>query len=247
MITADFALTSRGIEFATRHACRPLVRLAVFSALLGFAGKPQPQYVHADRHGHGRRLPVQRRGDRCSQNFPASLRDMGGYPDVYFEAAAAITTLVLARPSDGTSGAQPHERRDPRAAWTSPKTARLLSADGTERDIPLEQVKPGDRLRVRPGEKVPVDGVVLEGRSSVDESMITGESIPVEKAPDSKVIGATVNGSGTFVMRAERVGAETLLAQIVQIVGQAQRTRAPIQRLADELPRGSFRPWSRLR
>ena len=174
------------------------------------------------------------------QIFPASLRtmstgSMGGYPDVYFEAAAAITTLVLLgqvmelRARSRTSAAI-------RALLDlSPKTARLLAADGTEKDIPLEHVKPGDRLRVRPGEKVPVDGVVLEGRSSIDESMITGESIPVEKEPTSKVIGATINATGSFIMRAERVGSETLLARIVQLVGQAQRSRAPIQRLADRV------------
>ena len=171
--------------------------------------------------------------------FPESLRGMGGYPDVYFEAAAAITVLVLLgqvmelRARSRTSAAI-------RALLDlSPKTARLVTGaaggDVTEKDIPLEQVKAGDRLRVRPGEKVPVDGIVLEGRSSIDESMITGESIPVEKEPDSKVIGATINGSGSFIMRAERVGSETLLARIVQLVGQAQRSRAPIQRLADRV------------
>jgi Cu+-exporting ATPase len=167
--------------------------------------------------------------------FPESLRSMGGYPDVYFEAAAAITTLVLLgqvmelRARSRTSAAI-------RALLDlSPKTARLLSADGTEKDIPLEQVKPGDHLRVRPGQKIPADGVLIEGRSSIDESMITGESMPVEKSPDSKVIGATINGTGSFVMRAERVGSETLLARIVQLVGQAQRSRAPIQRLADRV------------
>jgi Cu+-exporting ATPase len=167
--------------------------------------------------------------------FPESLRTMGGYPDLYFEAAAAITTLVLLgqimelRARSRTSAAI-------RALLDlSPKTARLLAEDGTEKDIPLEHVKPGDRLRVRPGEKVPVDGVVLGGRSSIDESMITGESIPVEKSPNSKVIGATINATGSFIMRAERVGSETLLARIVQLVGQAQRSRAPIQRLADRV------------
>ena len=167
--------------------------------------------------------------------FPSSLRSMGGYPDVYFEAAAAITALVLLgqvmelRARSRTSAAI-------RALLDlTPKTARLVDADGSEKDISLDHVKPGDRLRVRPGEKVPVDGVILEGRSSIDESMITGESLPVEKEAQSKVIGATVNGTGSFIMRAERVGSETLLARIVQLVGQAQRSRAPIQRLADRV------------
>jgi len=167
--------------------------------------------------------------------FPESLRAMGGYPDVYFEAAAAITTLVLLgqvmelRARSRTSAAI-------RALLDlSPKTARLLNPDGSEKDIPLDQVKLGDKLRVRPGEKVPVDGVVLEGHSSIDESMITGESVPVEKSANSKIIGATINGNGSFTMTAERVGSETLLARIVQLVGQAQRSRAPIQRLADRV------------
>jgi Cu+-exporting ATPase len=167
--------------------------------------------------------------------FPAHSPNGGGYPDIYFEAAAAITTLVLLgqvmelRARSRTSAAI-------RALLDlSPKTAHLLNSNGSEKDIPLEQVKPEDRLRVRPGERVPVDGVLLEGRSNVDESMITGESISVEKSPDSKVIGATINGAGSFVMRAERVGSETLLSQIVQMVGQAQRSRAPIQRLADRV------------
>ena len=169
------------------------------------------------------------------QIFPASLRRMGGYPDVYFEAAAAITALVLLgqvmelRARSRTSAAI-------RALLDlSPKTARLIDASGEEKDIPLEQVKSGEKLRVRPGEKVPVDGIILEGRSSVDESMITGESIPVEKSAGSKVIGATINGTGSFIMRAERVGSETLLARIVQLVGQAQRSRAPIQHVADRV------------
>jgi Cu+-exporting ATPase len=173
------------------------------------------------------------------QIFHESLRagagNMAGHPDVYFEAAAAITTLVLLgqvmelRARSRTSAAI-------RALLDlSPQTARLLNTDGSEKDIPFDQVKPGDRLRVRPGEKIPVDGVVLEGRSTIDESMITGESMPVEKLPESNVIGATINGTGSFVMRAERVGSETLLARIVQLVGQAQRSRAPIQRLADRV------------
>ncbi|HBG52449.1 MAG TPA: hypothetical protein DDW89_11650, partial [Gammaproteobacteria bacterium] len=115
----------------------------------------------------------------------------------------------------------------------APKTARRIGSDGTEQDVPLDQIQPGDRLRVRPGEKIPVDGQVLEGQSAVDESMITGEPIPVEKAAGDAVIGATVNGTGALVMAAERVGADTLLSQIVQMVADAQRSRAPIQKLAD--------------
>jgi P-type Cu+ transporter len=156
-----------------------------------------------------------------------------GVPPVYFEAAAVITTLVLLgqvlelRARSATSGAI-------RALLgLAPKTARRLPADGSEEDVPLGHVQPGDRLRVRPGERVPVDGVVLEGASAVDESMVTGEPIPVEKGPGARVTGGTVNGTGGFVMRAERVGAETLLAQIVRMVAEAQRSRAPIQRLAD--------------
>ncbi len=166
--------------------------------------------------------------------FPLSFRDMSGTPPVYYEAAAAIVTLVLLgqvlelRARSRTGAAI-------RALLNlSPKTARILR-DGTEHDIPLDQVKSGDRLRVRPGEQIPVDGVVLEGISSVDESMITGESIPVVKEPGSPVIGATVNTTGSFIMRAEHVGSETLLARIVQMVSQAQRSRAPIQRLADRV------------
>lgn len=169
------------------------------------------------------------------QMFPASFRTVADRPDVYFEAAAAITTLVLLgqvlelRARSRTSGAI-------RALLDlSPKTARVLHDDGTELDIPLEQVKPGDRLRVRPGERVPVDGIVLDGSSSVDESMMTGESIPVDKAPGSRLVGATVNLTGSLVMRAERVGSDTMLAQIVRLVSEAQRSRAPIQRLADRV------------
>jgi Cu+-exporting ATPase len=169
------------------------------------------------------------------QIFPASFRSMGNRPDVYFEAAAAIVTLVLLgqvlelRARSQTSSAI-------RALLDlSPKIARLVAEDGSERDIPLEDVKPGDQMRVRPGEKIPVDGVVLTGSSAVDESMVTGESVPVEKTTDSRVIGATVNGNGSLVMRAERVGSDTMLAQIVKLVSQAQRTRAPIQRLADKV------------
>jgi Cu+-exporting ATPase len=165
--------------------------------------------------------------------FPASFRDAAGNVGVYFEAAAFIVTLVLLgqvlelRARSQTSAAIKA------LLGLAPKTARRLKADDTEEDVPLEQVQPGDRLRVRPGEKVPVDGTIVEGKSSVDESMITGEPIPVEKGVGDKVIGATINGTGSLVMRAERVGAGTLLAQIVQMVAEAQRSRAPIQKLVD--------------
>jgi Cu+-exporting ATPase len=169
------------------------------------------------------------------QIFPASLRGAGGQVNVYFEPAAVIVALVLLgqvlelRARSQTSGAI-------RALLgLAPKTARRLDDKGSEADVPLEQVQVGDRLRVRPGEKVPVDGTVLEGHSSVDESMISGEPIPVEKDKDAKVTAGTVNGTGGFVMRAERVGADTLLAQIVKMVSEAQRSRAPIQRLADRV------------
>jgi Cu+-exporting ATPase len=166
--------------------------------------------------------------------FPASFRGHDGEMGRYFESAAVIVTLVLMgqvlelRARERTSGAI-------RALLgLAPKTARRLR-DGSEDDVPLADVQPGDRLRVRPGEKVPVDGVVLEGTSSVDESMITGEPVPVEKGPGARVTGATINGTGGFVMSAEKVGKETLLARIVQLVAEAQRSRAPIQRLADSV------------
>jgi P-type Cu+ transporter len=166
--------------------------------------------------------------------FPPSMRGMRGNPPIYFEAAAAIVTLVLLGQVLELR-ARSHTGAAIRALLDlSPKTARVLRKD-VEEDIPLDQVKPGDRLRVRPGEKIPVDGVILEGSSSLNESMITGESMPVEKSPGSRVIGATVNGTGSFIMRAEHVGSETLLAQIVQMVSRAQRSRAPIQRLADRV------------
>jgi Cu+-exporting ATPase len=169
------------------------------------------------------------------QIFPASFRTAGDRPDLYFEAAAAIVTLVLLGQVLELNARSQTSSAIRALLDLSPKMARLMGDDGTERDVPLDQVKPGDRLRVRPGEKIPVDGVVLDGSSTVDESMLTGESIPLQKTASSRVIGATVNGNGSLVMRAERVGSETMLAQIVQMVSQAQRTRAPIQRLADKV------------
>lgn len=175
------------------------------------------------------------------QIFPPPLQDQHGLVSVYFEAAAVITTLVLLgqvlelRARSRTSAAIKL------LLGLAPKTARLHHADGSETDIPLEQVKPGDILRVRPGEKIPVDGIVIEGASAVDESMVTGEPIPVEKVADMPLIGATINGTGSLLMRAERVGSETLLAQIVHMVSEAQRSRAPIQKLADTVS-GYFVP-----
>jgi Cu+-exporting ATPase len=166
--------------------------------------------------------------------FPASFRNMGEVP-VYFEAAATITALVLLgqvlelRARSRTSSAIRSLLK------LSPRTARLVRGDGTELDVPIEHVEPGDTLRVRPGEKIPVDGVVLEGSSSVDESLVTGESLPVEKSAGARVIAGTVNATGSFLMRADRVGSETILAQIVRMVGEAQRSRAPVQHLADRV------------
>ena len=165
--------------------------------------------------------------------FPQSFRGHNGEVGVYFDAAAVITTLVLLGQVLELRARSKTSRAIKALLGLAPRTARLIRDDGTEVDVPLEQVKPGDRLRVRPGEKIPVDGIVLEGTTSVDESMITGEPIPVEKTKGSKVTGGTVNGTGSFIMRAERVGSDTLLAQIVRMVAEAQRSRAPIQKLAD--------------
>ena len=167
--------------------------------------------------------------------FPAAFHQMGGAVSVYFEAAAVITVLVLLgqvlelRARDQTSGAI-------KALLNlAPKTARRMKPDGTEEDVALESIVVGDLLRVRPGEKVPVDGVITDGQSSLDESMVTGESLPVSKTVDEKVIGSTLNASGSFIMRAEKIGGDTMLARIVQMVANAQRSRAPIQRMADKV------------
>jgi Cu+-exporting ATPase len=175
------------------------------------------------------------------QIFPDSFRVMGGGIPVYFEAAAAITTLVLLgqvldlRARSRTSTAIRSLLK------LSPKSARLVRADGTEIDVPVEHIAVGDLLRVRPGEKVPADGVISEGESSVDESLMSGESIPVEKSAGARLIGGTVNGTGTVIMRVDRVGSETLLSQIVRMVSEAQRSRAPVQKLVDRVS-GYFVP-----
>jgi Cu+-exporting ATPase len=167
--------------------------------------------------------------------FPHEFRGHGGTPAVYFESAAVITVLVLfgqvleLRAREATSGAIKA------LLDLAPKTARRVKEDGSDEEVPLDTVHVGDHLRVRPGDKVPVDGVVLEGRSALDESMVTGESMPVTKEKDAHVIGGTLNTSGGFVMRADKIGRDTLLSQIVQMVASAQRSRAPIQRLADQV------------
>jgi Cu+-exporting ATPase len=165
--------------------------------------------------------------------FPGSMRSRDGTVPVYFEAAAVITALVLLGQVLELRARSRTSIAIKMLLGLAPKTARIVRPGGNEEDIPLENVKPGDMLWVRPGEKVPVDGIILEGMSSVDESMVTGESLPVEKTSGAHLIGATVNGTGSLLMRAERVGSDTLLAQIVRLVSEAQRSRAPIQRLAD--------------
>jgi Cu+-exporting ATPase len=174
-------------------------------------------------------------GTIAPQSFPETFREHGGAVAVYFEAASVITVLVLLgqvlelRARDATSGAIKA------LLQLAPKTARRVGDDGTDQEVDIGALKVGDRLRVRPGEKVPVDGVILEGRSALDESLVTGESMPVTKEAGGKVIAGTLNQSGGFVMRADKVGRETLLSQIVQMVADAQRSRAPIQRLADQV------------
>lgn len=167
--------------------------------------------------------------------FPASLRVMGGTVPVYFEAAAVIVTLVLLGQVLELRARSATGRAIRALLGLAPKTARLVHPDGREEDVALDTITPGQMLRVRPGEKVPVDGVVVEGASSVDEAMISGEPIPVAKSAGDRVTGATVNGTGSLLMRAERVGRDTLLAQIVRMVAEAQRSRAPIQALADRV------------
>jgi P-type Cu+ transporter len=169
------------------------------------------------------------------QIFPASFREASGTPPVYFEAAAIITTLVLLGQVLELRARQKTSDAIRALLHLAPQQAHLVAADGSERDVALNEVQTGDRLRVRPGERVPTDGVVLEGQSAVDESMLTGEPMPVEKSPGDPVTGGTLNTSGSFVMEAWRVGSETMLAQIVRLVSEAQRSRAPMQRLADKV------------
>lgn len=165
--------------------------------------------------------------------FPVSFHDSGGHVAVYFEAAGVIVTLILLGQVLELRARTQTGEAIKKLLGLAAKSARRISDNGTEEDVPLDQVQLGDRLRVRPGEKIPVDGEVLEGKSSVDESMISGEPIPVEKNPGDKVVGATINGTGGLVMKAEKVGSETLLSRIIHMVAEAQRSKAPIQKMAD--------------
>ncbi|MEE8583583.1 MAG: heavy metal translocating P-type ATPase [Acidobacteriota bacterium] len=167
--------------------------------------------------------------------FPAALKGASGLVDVYFEAAAVITALVLLGQVIELRARERTGSAIQSLLQLAPKTARRIETDGTEADVPIQQVQPGDRLRIRPGERVPVDGRLAEGSATIDESMLTGEPIGVEKSPGDPVTGGTLNQTGSFVMEARKVGADTVLAQIVQMVSQAQRSRAPIQRLADRV------------
>jgi Cu+-exporting ATPase len=173
--------------------------------------------------------------------FPASFRDHTGHVAVYFEAAAVIVTLILLGQVLELKARSQTSSAIQKLLGMAPKTAHLVVPQSDERDIPLDQVQVGNLLRVRPGEKIPVDGEVVEGKSSVDESMITGEPVPVEKVSGMKVVGATINGTGTFILKAEKVGSDTLLARIVHMVAEAQRSRAPIQNMADTVS-GYFVP-----
>ena len=175
------------------------------------------------------------------QVFPVSFRDTAGEVAVYFEAAGVIVTLILLGQVLELKARSRTGAAIKKLLGLAPKTARRVRADGTDEDVPLEAIAVGDRLRVRPGEKVPVDGVVLEGVSTIDESMLTGEPIPVQKQANDRVVGATINSTGSLVMRADKVGADTLLARIVAMVAEAQRSRAPIQKLADTVA-GLFVP-----
>jgi len=245
---AVFVLAMTGHSIAlVPHAAQPWLELALAAPVVLWAGAPFfVRWAQSIRNrslnmwtligtGVGAAFGFSVVATLAPAAFPAGFRDVHGQVGVYFEAAAVIVSLTLLgqmlelRARGSTSAAIRT------LLGLAPRTARRLREDGSEEDVALERLHVGERLRVRPGERIPVDGEVLEGHSSVDESMITGESLPVDKAPGDRVIGATMNASGSFVMRAARVGADTVLAQIVLLVAQAQRSRAPMQRLADRV------------
>lgn len=173
--------------------------------------------------------------------FPDSFKEASGHVGVYYEAAAVIVTLILLGQVLELKARSQTGQAIKKLLGLAAKSAKKILDDGSEKDVPLDEVQVGDKLRVRPGEKIPVDGTVLDGKSSVDESMITGEPIPVMKSKGDKVVGATINGTGSFIMSAEKVGGETLLSRIIHMVAEAQRSKAPIQKLADSVA-GIFVP-----
>ena len=224
-----------------RHPCGAVVRLAVLHARLGFAAVAPAQHVHADRHGHRRGVSLQRRRHGGAGPVPRldGRRPRAGSGLLRgrrrHRRAGALGQVLELRARERTGGAI-------RALLDlAPKTALRVDKSGKTETVPLAEVKVGDVLRVRPGDKVPIDGTVIEGRSSVDESMLTGEPVPVEKVAGDRVTGGTLNGTGSFDMRVDRTGAETTLAQVVEMVASAQRSRAPIQALADTVS-GYFVP-----
>ena len=219
---------------AANNACGSLGRQRIFSAWLGIDRKSQPQYVYADRDWNRRCIWLQCACGSLSKHFPVLIPGSFWFGSFIFRSRSCHHNTGAAWTSVGIARAKPHKRGDSSVVRLTPKTARLI-IDGTEKDVPLESVQPGQLLRVRPGEKIPVDGIVVEGSGSVDESMLTGEPIPVEKTKGDPVTAGTINIRGSFIMEARRVGNETLLAQIVRMVSEAQRSRAPIQRLADQV------------
>nr|WP_243662605.1 copper-translocating P-type ATPase [Plasticicumulans lactativorans] len=231
------------------HAVRPWVELLLSAPVVLWAGRPffarglqslvnrSPNMWTLIATGVGAAFAYSTVATLAPQAFPASFR-VDGHVGVYFEAAAAIVSLTLLGQMLELRARAKTSAAIRALLGLAPQTARRLDADGGETDVPIAQVQVGDRLRVRPGEQVPVDGVVLEGHSHVDESMLTGEPLPVDKQPGDTLIGATLNGSGALVLCAEQVGEQTALSRIVQLVAQAQRSRAPLQRLADRVARG---------
>ena len=212
-----------------------MVRLALSRSRPHFLSDSEPQHVQPDRHGCGRRIYFSIVALLFPQIFPSGFRDAEGHVGVYFEAGAVIIVLVLLGQIMELRAREQTGSAIKALLDLASKTARLVLPDGTEKEIALEDAKVGDRLRVRPGDKVPVDGIVVEGMSSVDESMISGEPVPVEKVSGDTVTGATLNGNGSLVIEATRVGSDTTLAQIIELVASAQRSRAPIQQFADRV------------